>query len=115
MEIRECSRIGGGNGLFATKYYKKGEVIHVLCGTILNYPTKYSIHIGNNQHIEDFYGISINHSFEPSVLICGKNVVAKNDIQCGDEITFDYNESEISMSAPFYTEYGEYICGKNDM
>ena len=115
MEIKECSRIGGGKGLFATKYYKRGEIVHTLSGAILYNPTKYSIHIGNNQHIEDIYGIYINHSFQPTVLISGKNVVAKYDINYGDEITFNYNESELSMASPFYTEHGDYVCGKNDV
>ena len=111
MEIRESKTIDG-KGLFVTKSFKKGEIVFVLTGEIFDHPTRESIHIGNNQHIYDEYGIFINHSFEPSVCIQHINVVALKDICEGDEITFNYNDSEINMSNVFYV--GEQkVCGKS--
>ena len=44
----------------------------------------------------------MNHSFTPSTRIDGHNVVALRDIKVNDEITFNYNDSELKMANPFY-------------
>lgn len=100
MEIRDSSNVNG-KGLFATEDYTEDEVVFVLAGEIFDHPTRESIHIGNNKHIYDHLGIYINHSFEPTIYIEGLNVVAKRDIKKGDELMFNYNESEINMASPF--------------
>lgn len=87
MEIKNSNQING-KGVFSTKEYKKNEVIFVLSGTISSKPTRESIHIGNNQHIDDEYGRYINHSFDPNINICGTNVVALRDIQIDEELVF---------------------------
>lgn len=111
MEVKDSNDIAGGKGLFATKNYSQGEIIHTLTGEILNYPTRETIHIGNNKHIYDEYGIYINHSFEPNIIICENNIIALNNIQSGDEIKFNYNDSEINMANPFYVD-NILVCGK---
>ena len=78
----------------------KGDIVFVLTGTYKEYSVKYSIEIGENQHILDDDGVFMNHSFDPSCKIDGKNVVAVKNILIGDELCFNYNESETSM-APF--------------
>ena len=98
MEIKEGET---GKGLFATKNYSKGEIVHTLTGKIFDHPTRESIHIGNNKHIYDEYGIFINHSFTPNILIDGYSMVALSDIQANDELTFNYNDTEINMANPF--------------
>ena len=101
MEVAD-SKLVDGKGLILRKSVKKGEIVFVLSGRIFDHPTRESIHIGNNKHIYDEYGIFINHSFEPSVRIEGLNVVALKDLQDGHEITFNYNETEINMANSFY-------------
>jgi hypothetical protein len=76
-------------------------------------PTKQSIHIGDGMHVTDKYGSYINHSFDPNTKIVGNKVVAIKDIFKNDEITFNYNESEIDMSEPFMSD-GIYVCGKTE-
>jgi SET domain len=104
FSIKECQRLGKDEqGLFSTQFFSKGEIVYKLTGEILNYPTKYTIHIGNNEHVLDKFGVYMNHSFEPSVEIMKSGiVVAVKDIQVGDEICFDYNHSELKMASPFY-------------
>ena len=110
MEVSD-SQIVNGKGLILKKSVKKGEIIFSLTGTIFNYPTRETIHIGNNLHIYDEFGIYINHSFQPTVHIDGKNVIALMDLNNGDEIMFNYNDSEIKMANTFYV--GEQlVCGK---
>ena len=87
--------------LVATTSYQSGEVVRILEGTIVKSPTRTSIEIDTNKHIEDEYGIYMNHSFTPTCIIHNGSVVACQAIQPGDELTFNYNESETSMSHPF--------------
>jgi hypothetical protein len=109
MEVKNSKQIDG-LGLFATKQYKKGDAIFVLKGDETNYPTRESIYVGNNTHVLDQMGQYINHSFEPTTQIQGYNVVALIDINENDEITFNYNENELIMAAPF-TVNGQKVCG----
>ena len=87
--------------LVATTSYQSGEVVRILDGTIVESPTRTSIEIDTNKHIEDKYGIYMNHSFTPTCIIQNSSMVACKAIQPGDELTFNYNESETSMSHPF--------------
>lgn len=109
MEIRN-SKITNGKGLFSTKKYKKGEIIYVLSGEIFDKPTRETIHIGNNQHIYDKYGIYINHSFNPNILVKGYELIALCDIDIGEELFFNYNDTEINMDNPFYVN-NILVCG----
>jgi len=110
MEIRN-NNIVCGKGLYATKSYQSGEIVFVLTGNICDSPTRETIHIGNNKHIYDENGIFINHSFCPSTRIDSTNVIALHDIQIDDEITFNYNDSELKMASPFYVDT-VLVCGK---
>ena len=110
MEIAE-SKLVEGKGLILRKSVKKGEIVFTLSGKIFDHPTRESIHVGNNKHVYDEFGIFINHSFEPTVYIDGFDVVALMDLNDGDEITFNYNDSEINMANTF--QIGNIlVCGK---
>lgn len=100
MEIKKSKTIDG-LGLFSKKNVLKGDIIFTLSGQTLNNPTRESIHIGNNIHIVDEFGMFINHSFNPTAIISNCNVVANVDINIDDEITFNYNDSELEMACPF--------------
>jgi hypothetical protein len=97
-------------GLYATKDFNTGEIITKLKGELNLIPTRESIHIGNGLHVIDSYGRFINHSFEPNTRIEFNNVVAIKDIKKYDEITFNYNETEINMAQPFEVD-GIKVCG----
>ena len=89
------------NGIYSTNTYKINDIVHTLDGPISNIPTRTSIEIGQNKHIEDDLGIYINHSFNPSCKIENGCVVAVKKIDINHEITFNYNVSETSMATPF--------------
>ena len=110
MEIKTSNYIDG-LGLFVNTSYTKDDIIFVLDGDILDYPTRESIHIGNNKHIIDKFGSFINHSFNPNIKIDGKNVIALKNIKAGAEICFNYNHSEINMACPFHVNH-QIVCGK---
>ena len=91
-----------------------GEIVYKLTGDILDKPTRTSIQIGPNKHIEDDLGQYINHSCSPTVKIMDDNVVVIEKLYTGDSITFDYNESEDIMSNPFKCNCcSNMIKGKN--
>lgn len=113
MQVKD-SKLINGKGLFTTKNINKDQIIFSLSGKITDYPTRESIHIGNNQHLDDEFGRFMNHSFEPNTKIEGKNVVAIRDIQSDEELTFDYNENEMEMASPFSVN-GILVAGKKNI
>ena len=90
-------------GLFADKDFKKGEVIFSLEGEILKEPTKYTIQLSREKHIDDALGQYLNHSCDPNTYISAgeKAVRALRDISKGEELSFDYNLNEYEIATPF--------------
>tara|TARA_B110000858_G_C17585412_1_gene373165 strand:+ start:370 stop:702 length:333 start_codon:yes stop_codon:yes gene_type:complete len=94
--------IGDNNkGLFSDKKYKKNNIIHKLTGSVYDKPSRTTIEIGTNAHIDDEYGIYMNHSFSPNCIIKEGCIVALCDIDENNELTFNYNENETLMACPF--------------
>ena len=94
-------------------------IVYTLTGTIEPRPTQTSIQVGDDQHVEDIFGQYINHACQPTVKVVGSVLMSLCEIQSGDSITFDYNDSENSMSNPFVchccaecTSGGKTIAGK---
>jgi len=102
MEIKNS--LDSGKGVFTTQSYKKNDIVYTLTGNISSKPTRESIHIGNNQHIYDAFGIFINHSFTPNIRVHKTNLMALRDIKENEEIRFNYNHCEINMASPFYVD-----------
>lgn len=110
MEIKSTNNI---KGLFSSEVHKINTKIHKLQGEIQSKPTRTTIEVGVNQHIDDNHGIYMNHSFDPSCKIEDGYIVAIKDIDCGEELTFNYNDSETKMSCPFKdNETHEMVSGK---
>ena len=97
-----------GNGVFATRNFKKGEV--VVIGRRVEVLTERTIHsfqMNFNLHIEmDIPARLINHSCNPNTGIKNNqfgayNFIALVDISEGEEITWDYETTEyISIAVP---------------
>ena len=100
-------------GLYTNKAFSKNEIIYELEGLLIKKPSKISIHIGNNLHVEDkFLGRYINHSFEPNTKIELNKIIALRDIKPYEELTFNYNDSEVNMAYPFEAN-GIMVTGKS--
>jgi hypothetical protein len=119
VEIKEIKE--GVKGLFAKRLMEKGKIILVLKGDFFFYPSRTSIQIGN-KHIEDEKGGYINHHCVPSAEVIGvpneKNlsavVTALQDIEEGEEITFDYETTEKELLCPFKCDcHGRWITGSS--
>lgn len=108
--------------LIATRDIRKGEVIFSLVGRETRVPTRYSIQVGPEMHLDsddlatddervrERYWMYLNHSCEPSAWVNGLNIVALHDIARGEGVTFDYNTTEWSMAEPFNCRCGTASC-----
>jgi hypothetical protein len=111
MELKE--KKNGLIGLFIKKKYLKNEILRQLSGPIKSFPSKNSIQISTHKHIEDEFGIHINHSFNPSCKIQNNKIISLKNLNIGDEITYDYNLNEFKLSHPFKDiETGKNVCGR---
>jgi SET domain-containing protein len=108
---------GKGSGSFAISKIKKGEAVSSFGGYVINqrqlhsYPLdRVSRSLQLNQDLYLLSGINpeagdmINHSCEPNCGVAGtSSVQALQDIEIGDELSFDYAMTDSS-------EYDEFIC-----
>jgi hypothetical protein len=113
MEVREKNNF---KGLYVTIDLKMGTSIYVLKGDILDKPTRTSIEIGVNKHIEDIYGSYMNHSFSPNCKIEEGYIITLTAIKANEELTFNYNNNETKMASPFIDiETNIIVSGKNEI
>ena len=96
----------GFRTLVSTVYVMRGTEVLTLDGPVLPRPTRTSIQIGDEGHIEDKHGAFVNHSCNPTCKVekgaDGKwCLIAARDMIPGEWITFDYNQSETEMNTPF--------------
>jgi hypothetical protein len=93
--------VNGSKALVVAVDFGPNQVVRVLQGKILYKPTRTSICISTNKHIEDRFGSVINHSCVPSARVAEESVVTNKTLFPGDEVTIDYRRTEKEMAAPF--------------
>lgn len=105
----------GMKGLFAHCSFAANAVLFEVEGEELEKPTRTSVQIGTHLHVDvDAPAKYINHSCFPNIRLEGRKFIAKKHIAAGEEIQFDYNQNEESLSNPFpCRECGQWIKGKN--
>lgn len=113
LEMREGIH---GVGIFVTKDIKKGDILFMLTGRVVDHPTRTSVQIGKDKHIENSIAGCINHSCKPNAEVQKFEpyaFVSLREIAKGEEITFDYNANEDKMACPFICACcGRYVAGK---
>ncbi len=114
MEVREINEM---KGLFSNQEYQAGELICEVIGDEIDAPTRTSLQLGNNKHIDVKAPVMyINHNCNANIILKNDTFVAKTLILKGDEITFDYNDSEEVLSDPFLCrDCGEMMKGRKFM
>lgn len=112
MEIRDSK---GMKGLFAKKSYQTGDVICLVEGEEISHPTRTSLQIGPNSHIDVKEPIMyINHNCNGNISLKNNTFVAKRSIASGEEITFNYFDTEEVLSNPFVCrDCGSWLKGKS--
>jgi len=93
-----------------------GELVLELEGILVPAPTRYTVQIGEQSHLEVPDGVSweqllarypwryLNHSCAPNTRVAGpagRSLVALVDIARGSELSFDYEANELEMAEPF--------------
>ena len=108
--------------LVATRLISAGERLFRIEGEQTTKPTRYSVQIGENLHIDLGGGHSseeildryfwrfMNHSCEPNALIHDREVIARRDIEPWEAVTFNYNTTEWEMAEPFACGCGSGNC-----
>jgi hypothetical protein len=108
----------GACGVLATEPIDTGEVILEIHGVFVDRPSKYSVQVEDNLHVElpGVEGLTqepdrhpwryLNHSCNPNAALVGLKLVALRPIRQWDEVTFDYNTTEFEMSTPFACQCG---------
>ncbi|MFA6015305.1 MAG: SET domain-containing protein-lysine N-methyltransferase [Gallionellaceae bacterium] len=95
----------GGNGLQVVRPFASGEKVIELSGKWVSSPTKYTIQLGPDKHLEptDHQWAMINHSCAPNLRVdCEASVmIAIRDIAPGETLSFNYLSTEWDMATPF--------------
>ena len=101
-----------------------GEPIMAIRGTITRAQTRYSLQIDHDTHIvagdEDAMNPKqmtatdpwrfTNHGCVPNAMVVGRYFVAIHDIAENEEVVFNYNTTELSMTEPFQCHCGSLDC-----
>lgn len=127
-EVSEGSAIEVRNddsnkGVFARGDIKRGSVILYLKGTISTQPSKYTIQLGDQRHLNapaaknsndgfDYCWEYLNHHCEPNGYInaADRTLCARRNIEPGEEITFNYLATESELDVPFNCTCGSPNC-----
>jgi len=112
---------GNEKCLITNRELAKEEIIINFKGEITSTPSKYSIQINRNEHLDvpegkmgtpDYYWAFLNHSCAPNTYIKNKQLIALKDIPTGTELTFNYNTTEFDMATPFTCSCQHQNCQK---
>ena len=106
-----------GVGVFTTTEVKKGELLFKMKGAILEAPTRTSVQISENKHIEDKLAGCMNHNCSPSAKVdrASQSFISLKDLRAGEEITFNYNQNEDVMASPFICECCRKLIGGREL
>jgi hypothetical protein len=106
---------------FALEAIAPGEVVLEINGLLVDRPDRYSVQIGEQLHMrppaelgptEDVAAYRwrfLNHSCRPNASVRGTLLVALTPIAAGEEVSFDYNTTELEIACPFKCHCGH--CG----
>ncbi|HVY01474.1 MAG TPA: SET domain-containing protein [Candidatus Nanoarchaeia archaeon] len=113
----EVKKINNEEGLFAKEDIEKDELIIEFKGGIVDKPTKYSLQIDKNKHLEstELTDNSLNHSCNPNSYVTFQDISlrALRKINAREEITFNYLTTEWDMFSKFKCNCKNKDCFKD--
>ena len=102
--IVEDRNNGKGLGVYAQRYFARGELIAVVSGEIVGEHRLHTLQLSADSHLYDpsFTGILL-HSCEPNAIIdpAKREVRACRDIEADEAITIDYAHTEDRLVRQF--------------
>jgi len=99
--------------LISKQAYKKGEVMCIMPSeNIMDKPNRFTVQIARNKHTHVGKLAALNHSCDPNVILDTEKMVmiARRDIEKGEELSFFYPSTEWEMNAPFICLCGAANC-----
>lgn len=106
----------GHRRLVTTRPFTAGEEILALDGVVRSTPTRYSIQIGLDRHLDGMGPVdATNHHCDPGAFIDfsdpGRIVLRTlRDLSVGDEVSIHYCATEYDMASPFDCHCGAEFC-----
>ena len=113
---------GGVRRVVAVVRVAAGTEVYRIEGVASAMPTRYSVQIGADMHVDTPVGCSdaellaqyfwryTNHHCEPNTALRGQSLVAVRDINPLEDVTFNYNTTEVAMASPFDCHCGDVQC-----
>jgi hypothetical protein len=99
--------------LVTKQAYSKGEVIcEIPTEKLFDKANRYTVQISQDKHTEVGKLSALNHSCDPNVILDTANLemIARRDIEVGEELSFFYPSTEWEMDAPFICLCGAVNC-----
>jgi len=99
--------------LVTKQAYKKGEVICAIPSeSVVEKPTRFTVQINRDKHTHVGKLAALNHSCDPNVILDTERMlmIARRDIEKGEELSFFYPATEWEMQAPFICLCGSSNC-----
>lgn len=106
----------------AARLIASGERILHAVGAAVKTPSRFSLQIGLDEHLDVPAGAGVeqqmelypwrflNHSCSPNATFRGRDLIALRPIAPREDITFDYHTTEYDMDAPFDCRCGASDC-----
>lgn len=117
MEKLKVITTKSGKSFFTTEAIQIGETIMELGGKILSSPTRTSIQVDENKHLENVhkFGGFLNHSCEPNTCIDFDQLRLRaiKPIGKNEEATFNYLTTEWDLINKFKCNCSSKDCCKN--
>lgn len=99
--------------LITKQAYKMGEVMcNMPSENIMDKPNRFTVQISKDKHTHVGKLAALNHSCDPNVVLDTEKMVmiARRDIEKGEELSFFYPATEWEMQAPFICLCGSTNC-----
>ena len=93
--------------------YKKGDTIcEMPSENIMDKPNRFTVQIAKDKHTHVGKLAALNHSCDPNVILDTERMlmIARRDIEKGEELYFFYPSTEWEMQAPFICLCGSANC-----
>jgi uncharacterized membrane protein len=114
VEVRQSM---GAAGVYARRPFESGQVVLSLEGRVLSRPTRHTIQLGPNAHLESSAEppaawVYLNHSCDANAVVdvSSSVVIARRPIALGEELRIDYHATEWELAEPFVCGCGAPDC-----
>ncbi|HEY6797530.1 MAG TPA: SET domain-containing protein-lysine N-methyltransferase [Kineosporiaceae bacterium] len=99
-----------------------GDLLFTIDGKLTRVPTSHSVQIDRDIHIDlpegythaeimdRFFWRYMNHSCDPTAVVCGREVFALRPLAPGQEVSFDYHTTEYELAESFSCHCGSPRC-----